>query len=205
MLETLVEEDENSAMLLKIATSSAGRIQRLVSSLLDINRLEAGQDIVAQSEVKPASLIEEAMEAVLPSTKSREQELRSTLFENTPSVWIDEDMIRRVLINLLENASKFTPVKGSLEIGAMVKEDSSVMFWVADNGIGIEPENHKRIFEKFARVKGQRKVSGLGVGLAFCRLAVEGHGGNIWVDEEHAQGTRINLTVPIFTGEEENA
>ena len=205
MLDTTIEGDESSSMLLKIATSSAERIQRLVSSLLDINRLEAGQDILSQRKVQPAMLIKDAIEAVLPSAKSREQELRSAIAENTPAIWVDEDMIRRVLINLLENASKFTPSNGRLEIGTSLESDTRVIFWVADNGIGIEPENRKRIFEKFARVKGEKKVSGLGVGLAFCRLAVTGHGGKIWVAEDHEEGTRFNLTVPIFTGEEENA
>jgi NtrC-family two-component system sensor histidine kinase KinB len=206
MLSTLNEiQDESANMLLKIANSSAERIQRLVSSLLDINRLEAGQDILSQSEVQPSKLVKDSIEAVLPSVKAREQQLRSALAENLPAIWIDEDMIRRVLINLLENASKFTPVKGRLEIGATVENEHWVLFWVADTGIGIAPEHRKLIFEKFARIKGDENVSGLGVGLSFCRLAVDGHGGNIWVDEKNTQGTRFNLTVPIFTGEEEKA
>ena len=198
-----VQEDEGTETLLKIATSSAERIQRLVASLLDINRLEAGQEIIAREKVNPATLIRDAIEALLPSTKSREQELRSALGEGLSNIWVDADMIRRVLINLLENASKFTPVGGKLEVGVKKEDKQWIRFWVADNGIGIDPEDRQRIFEKFARVKGEKKVSGLGVGLAFCRLAVEGHGGKIWAEEETPQGTRFNLTVPIHTGEED--
>lgn len=198
-----VQKDDSAEMLLKIANSSAERIQRLVASLLDINRLESGQEIIEPKAVAPTTIIRDVIEALLPGTKSREQKLHTALAEGLPKIRVDDDMIRRVLINLLENASKFTPVGGKLEIGAKKENDQWVRFWVADNGIGISPENHQRIFEKFARVKGQKKVSGLGVGLAFCRLAVEGHGGNIWVEEENPQGTRFNLTVPIHTGEEE--
>ena len=202
---TDLAQDESTEMLLKIASGSAQRIQRLVSSLLDINRLESGQDIVTQSEVQAAQLVHESIEAVLPSAKSRSQQVRAALGEGLPNVWVDEDMIRRVLINLLENASKFTPTSGRLEVGAKVENGQWIMFWVADNGVGIAPEDRQRIFEKFTRVKGKERVSGLGVGLAFCRLAVNGHGGQIWVDDDHPEGTRFNLTVPIFTGEEEKA
>ena len=147
----------------------------------------------------------DAVDAIAPSAQSREQEVKSVLEEGLPNIWVDDDMIRRVLINLLENASKFTPVRGKLEVGAKRENDRWILFWVSDTGIGIAPEHRQHIFEKFARVKGEEKVSGLGVGLAFCRLAVDGHGGNIWVDDNHPQGTRFNLTVPVFTGEEENA
>lgn len=206
MLESLVEFNHNdgSETLFRIATNSAERVQRLVASLLDINRLEAGQPIVTQEGVSPALLIRDAIEAVLPGATSREQQVRSALAEGLPNIWVDGDMIRRVLINLLENASKFTPLGGKLELGAKVDGDW-LMFWVADNGVGIAPENRLRIFEKFTRVNGEEKISGLGVGLAFCRLAIDGHGGNIWVDEKHEKGTRFNLTVPILKEKEEIA
>ena len=206
MLESLVEFNQNdgSETLFRIATSSAERVQRLVASLLDINRLEAGQPIVTQEGVSPALLVRDAVEAVLPGATSREQQIRSALAEGLPNIWVDGDMIRRVLINLLENASKFTPVGGKLELGAKTDGDW-LLFWVADNGVGIALEDRQRIFEKFTRVNGEEKISGLGVGLAFCRLAVDGHGGRIWVDEKHEKGTRFNLTVPISKEEEETA
>lgn len=198
-------QDEGPDMLLKIANGSAQRIQRLVSSLLDINRLEAGQAIVTQKITTPKALIQDAIEAVSPSAQARQQELDAAFGDELPKIWVDDDMIRRVLINLLENASKFTPVGGKLEVGATQEDQQWIKFWVADNGVGIAPEDRQRIFEKFARVNGKEKVSGLGVGLAFCRLAVDGHGGKIWVEEEKPQGTRFNLTMPIFNGEEEKA
>lgn len=207
MLQSITDvcEDESSDMLLKIANGSAQRIQRLVSSLLDINRLEAGQPIVTQKPTAPGTLIQDAISAVSPSAQARQQELGAALGDELPEIWVDDDMIRRVLINLLENASKFTPVGGKLEVGVKQENQQWVRFWVADNGVGIAPEHRQLIFEKFARVNGKEKVSGLGVGLAFCRLAVDGHGGKIWVEEEKPQGTRFNLTIPIFSGEEEKA
>jgi signal transduction histidine kinase len=107
-------------------------------------------------------------------------------------------MIYRVLINLLENSTKFTPVGGRIDIGAQTSEDGLfVKFWVRDNGPGIPPAERERIFEKFARLRGKNKPGGLGVGLAFCRLAVHAHGGEIWVDSEVGKGTTFWLTLPV--------
>ncbi|MBT3336544.1 MAG: GAF domain-containing protein [Anaerolineae bacterium] len=204
ILEDILKEndDEGTAMLFKIATSSAARMQRLVSSLLDINRLEAGQPIVTQQGVSTTTLVGEALEAVLPGTQPREQKVNAIVPENIPNIWVDGDMIRRVLINLLENASKFTPIGGRIEVGVEDKGEW-LQLWVQDTGIGIAPEDRQRVFEKFTRAKNKGETSGLGVGLAFCRLAITGHGGEIWVDENYQEGTRFNMILPVLRTTEE--
>jgi signal transduction histidine kinase len=105
-------------------------------------------------------------------------------------------MIHRMFINLLENAIKYTPVGGQIEIGAQTSGGSSVKFWVRDNGPGISAVDRERIFEKFTRLRNNSS-SGLGVGLAFCKLAVQGHGGQIWVESELGSGTTFWLTLPV--------
>ena len=182
--------------LLGIANSSTERIQRLISSLLDVNRLEMGQTIVTQKHVSPETIIQEAIEAVTPSMSMREQKAYKKLEKNLPKIWVDEDMIRRVFINLLENASKFTQSEGEITVGAEA-DDEWLRFWVSDNGIGIAFEDRDHIFEKFTRAKNGQKAVGLGIGLAFCRLAVNGHGGKIWIDEQQKKGTRFNIKLPI--------
>lgn len=188
-------ENETIESVLTIARRSTDRIQRLVNSLLDINRLESGQPIVSQQAVSPASLIHEAIDAVRPMTDSRHQVLASNIPDTLPSILVDIDMIRRVLINLLENASKFTTLEGKIEIGAK-RERESVVFWVRDNGPGIPLAEQDRVFEKFTRLKGKEGPGGLGMGLAFCRLAVQGHGGKIWVESNPGQGAKFLLTLP---------
>ena len=192
----LTERNEAVESLLNIAHNSAARMQRLIASLLDISRLEAGQAILTQRGVSSERIIQEAIEAVLPSIHGREQKLKLNLSENLPNIWVDDDMIRRVFINLLENASKFTPAQRIIEIGAK-KEREKLLIWVSDDGVGVAPEDRKRIFEKFTRSGNENKVSGFGVGLAFCRLAVDGHGGKIWIDEEQEKGTRFNIHLPL--------
>jgi NtrC-family two-component system sensor histidine kinase KinB len=179
-----------------IARRSTDRIQRLVSSLLDINRLETGQAIISQQSVTPVMLAEEVMDAVLPMAESRHQTIKNRLSDKLPPVWVDVDMIRRVLINLMETASKFTPPEGKIELGGK-REGDWVQFWVLDNGSGIPLTEQEHIFELYVHLRGKENASGLGIGLAFCRLAVTGHGGKIWVDSEVGKGSKFTLTLPV--------
>jgi PAS domain S-box-containing protein len=190
------QENENVQSVVTIARRSTDRLQRLVSSLLDINRLESGQVIVSQQSVTLPILTEDALEAVRPVVESRHQTLTSHLPGKLPSVWVDVDMIRRVLINLLENASKFTPPEGKIELGAR-RDNGWVQMWIKDNGPGIPFADQESIFDKFTRLKGEGYPTGLGIGLAFCRLAVEGHGGKIRVESQSGLGSKFILTLPV--------
>jgi signal transduction histidine kinase len=199
----MVPENDKEIVLtiLRIAENSTDRIQRLVSSLLDVNRLESGQPVVNHKVVETLPLIERAIADVEPVAHGRRQYISSDLPAELPSLWVDEDMARRVLINLMENAVKFTPPDGKLEVGAR-HEDDWVRFWVKDNGPGIPAANQERIFDKFTRLQGTNKQSGLGIGLAFCRLAVLGHGGRIWVESEPGKGSAFHFTLPVASGEQ---
>lgn len=198
MMSALMPEDDTLTSMLNIARNSTGRIQRLVNSLLDINRLEAGQQVVELNSVDPLDLVREALQDVDPSAAARQQKLEVKTISVLPLVWVDVDMIYRVFVNLLENAIKFTPVGGHIEIGAQTIDGGAfVKFWVRDNGIGISAADQERIFEKFTRVRGKNRPGGLGVGLAFCRLAVHGNGGKIWVESEVDKGTTFWLTLPV--------
>jgi NtrC-family two-component system sensor histidine kinase KinB len=190
------KENETVQSVLGIAKHSTDRIQRLVNSLLDINRLESGQTIVSQQSVGVSILVEDALQAARPMIKSRHQTLTSHIPDKLPPVWVDVDMVRRVIINLLENASKFTPPQGKIDFGA--KPDGEwVQVYIQDNGPGIAFADQDRIFDKFVRLSGQETRTGLGIGLAFCRLAVEGHGGKIWVDSRPGHGAKFYLTLPV--------
>ncbi|MBI3152990.1 MAG: GAF domain-containing protein [Chloroflexi bacterium] len=189
--------DDTLTTMFNIARNSTARIQRLVNSLLDINRLEAGQQIVDQNSVDPVLLVREAIRDVEPGANGRQQTLINKATSVLPLIWVDVDMVHRVFINLMENAIKFTPVEGRIEIGAQTTDGVFVKFWVRDNGPGIPPSDQDRIFDKFTRLRGKDRPGGLGVGLAFCRLAVLGHGGEIWIESEAGKGTTFWLTLPV--------
>jgi two-component system, NtrC family, sensor histidine kinase KinB len=189
------EEDPTLKSMVNIAIRSTERIQRLTSSLLDISRLEAGQPLGKRRINSGLSLLQEAVESTLPNINKKEQELVELLPSNLPPILVDEDMIRRVFINLLENASKFTPQKGTITIGAE-QDQEAVLFWIKDTGPGIPPHEKERIFDKYSRVQLESGPKGFGLGLAFCRLAVEAHGGRIWVESELGKGASFYLSFP---------
>jgi PAS domain S-box-containing protein len=205
MLRALIPDANDNTnpvipQVLSIAIRSSDRMQRLINSLLDINRLEAGQPITNRKTIDIPPLVREAIDAIQPVTSTKRQNLSVEIEEGLPGIWGDEDMIRRVLINLLENASKFTPIEGSLLVGAR-KENEWIRIWVKDTGPGIPPEAQGGLFNKFSRIQGERVQSdrlpkGLGLGLAFCKLAILAHGGSIGVESEPGTGSCFFFTVP---------
>lgn len=192
----LPEKEGTLRSMLNIANNSTARIQRLINSLLDISRLESGQQILDQKAVDPIALMIEAIRDVQPSINGRNQTLEKKTSSVLPLIFVDVDMIHRVLINLMENASKFTPVEGRIEILADTN-GTHVKYSVRDNGPGIPEADRDRIFEKFTRLRGKERASGLGVGLAFCKLAVLAHGGQIGLNSEVDKGTTFWLTLPV--------
>jgi PAS domain S-box-containing protein len=200
ILGTMLPDDPASRgateAVLAVTRNSIDRIQRMINSLLDIHRLEAGMPVAERTRVSPAELAEQSLSAAASLAESRSQTLAIEVPAGLPSVNVDEDMIRRVLINLLENASKHTPPGSQIVLGGEASADG-VTLWVEDNGPGIAPEDKERIFEKYARSGSRAGAAGLGVGLAFCRLAVEAHGGRIWLESEPGQGARFCLTLPV--------
>ena len=198
LLTTLIGDphDESIDSVFTIAKRSTARIQRLINSLLDINRLESGRTIGIQQAVQFTGILDEVLDSILPVTEVRQQTISTDIEPGLPPLWIDLDMIRRVLENLIENASKFTPPEGRLVIGARQDGDAATI-WVQDSGQGIPLADQERIFDKYTRIKSERSSSGLGIGLAFCKLAVQAHGGRIWVESEPGNGACFFITLPL--------
>jgi len=192
----LPANDESQQALMSIAIRSAGRLSRLVDSLLDLRRLEAGQMVLSRAQTNVNQLIAEAAEQVLPAAEGKDTVLRVELPPRLPFVSMDGDMIRRVIINLMDNAVKYTPRGGSIAVGAKATV-TEVTISVRDNGPGIPPSEHTRVFNKFARLQREAAPKGLGLGLAFCRLAIEAHGGKIWVESAVGRGSTFLFTLPL--------
>ncbi len=178
------------------ATHSLGALQEMIGSLLDINRMEEGKFPVASKECSLQKLLSEALE-YHSATKDNfllESELDSTL----PSVWCDPSLIRRVLSNLLGNAFKFSPHKSRILIRAVL-EATQLRVSVWDNGPGIPAQYHVKIFEKFGQVAmyEEHVMHSIGLGLTFCKLAIEAHGGNIGVTSVPGEGCEFFFTLPL--------
>jgi NtrC-family two-component system sensor histidine kinase KinB len=198
VFDTMLPDDGDPAYrsLLNIALRSTERIQRLTNSLLDMSRLESGRPVVNLFPTSPILLGKDSAEAVSPIATSKKQQINISIPSDIPMVKIDVDMIRRVLINLLENAVKYSPPEGEITLGADL-ETENVIIWVQDSGPGIPAEEKEHIFDKFTRLNPKGSQKGFGLGLAYCRLAIEGHGGRIWVDSELGKGSRFSFTLPL--------
>lgn len=196
--DTDLDPDSMTATMLDIARRSSQRLQALIRSLLDINRLEAGQSIIEQSYVNVRELVDEVEEIERPTFTQRGIQFVNALPEGLPYIYVEEDMIRRVLINLLSNAVKYSQSDQKITVSAKVlPAEKQLMISVSDEGAGIAPKYRTLIFEKFERIQnGDEASKGLGLGLAFCRLAIEAHHGRIWVDDAPGGGARFNFTVP---------
>jgi PAS domain S-box-containing protein len=189
-------EDPEIQSLFDIATRSTVRIQRLTRSLLDINRLESGQAITNTESIQPETLIQYAKQELSTQSKAKDQQVTLSVPKRIPEVIADRNMIERVLINLVQNAIKYTPTKGKIEIGVEKIKDE-IHLWVLDSGPGVDPDYIDKIFDKFTRIHPDERIKGLGLGLAFCRLAVEGHGGRIWVENLPGGGAKFTFTLPL--------
>jgi PAS domain S-box-containing protein len=196
--EILPTANDTVQSVLSIAMRSSRRLSRLVESLLDLGQLETGQAVLHKESASLGAVITEAVEEVHPVAEAKGHTLRFNLARDLPDIQCDVEMVRRVVINLLENAVKYTQSGGDITVSAALTEaKDKLAVSVADTGPGISQHDQMAIFDKFARIHGEGRPKGLGLGLAFCRLAVEAHGGTIWVESEEGQGSTFAFTLPL--------
>lgn len=194
--DSIPDENETLQSVLSIAQRSSRRLSRLVESLLDLGQLEQGQAVLHREPAQPGELIREAVQEVQPLAEAKSHDVALEVEQDLPEIEIDVDMVRRVVINLLENAIKYTRSGG--RIGVQVKRAADgVLVRVEDTGPGISDEHQQHIFEKFSRIHHEGRPKGLGLGLAFCRLAVEAHGGEIWLESEEGEGSTFSFRLPL--------
>ncbi|MFO8239669.1 MAG: ATP-binding protein, partial [Dissulfuribacterales bacterium] len=136
------------------------------------------------------------LEVVQPTIEKKGQSLSVHIPSDLPTINVDQDMIVRVLTNLLSNATKYTQPQGKIGL-TVAQKGTDIVFTVSDNGPGIPLEAQSRIFERFGRLKSDRNTRGTGLGLPFCKLAVEAHGGEIWVESAPGEGSRFIFTLGL--------
>jgi PAS domain S-box-containing protein len=173
---------------------AATRMNRLIGDLLDVTMIEAGQLRIDQSRVCARQLVGDAVDAQRPLASSASLELRVELADDLPELWGDESRLAQVLANLVGNAIKFTPAGGRITVGASPRGEE-VLFWVADTGSGLSPDELPHLFERFWQAR-KGTGEGAGLGLPITRGIVETHGGRIWVDSTPGQGSIFFFTIP---------
>lgn len=211
---------EQQQELLGIAHQGSQTMLEMVNTLLDIAKMEEGRLNLECEPLSPYALVDQTLDRLRVSAQNQRVKLAQALAVGLPLVEADRSKLVRVLQNLLDNAIKFSPTGGLVTLGAAhtrltagaPAESSGVplqlpnlglgdwlIFWVRDTGPGIPPQYHERIFEKFGQVRG-RKLRGTGLGLTFCKLAVEAHGGQIWLQSAEGVGSIFAFAVPLLQG-----
>ncbi len=185
--------------VLSIAQSSSDRMMQLVNAILDVNRLESGRMPVNLMTVNVSDLLREVLPAQTTIARGKHIQLDCDLPADLPAVQADAALIQRVLQNLIGNALKFTPEGGDVHVAAHVLAESVnstvVVMSIHDNGPGIPLEIQSQLFQKF--VTGGQQEHGSGLGLAFCKLAIEAHGQRIWVESTAGEGTTFTFTLAV--------
>jgi signal transduction histidine kinase len=203
MLKALLAETARAHAvdeLLVLAEQSTNRMLLIVDALLDISRLESGEMPVHRESLAVLPLLESAAAHLLPLANTAQITIEVSAAPDLPPLYADPDLIIRVLHNLLDNAVKFTPDFGHIRLWAepaSQAEPQGLVLAVSDDGPGVPLEAQSRLFEKFQQVPVTRgRRPGTGLGLPFCKLAVEAHGGRIWIESEPEQGTTVRLWLP---------
>jgi len=193
--DVLLSESQRSG-LLEVIAGEADRLARIVNDILWASRLESGTlhtTIQACDGVELARGIVEAARSYVPPNI----QLRFDAPDSMPRVAADPDKVRQVLGNLVENAVKYSPDGGDVSV-SVAPADDRIRFSVRDEGLGVPPEEQKRIFEKFYRLDPQlsRGVGGTGLGLYICRELVQRMGGRIWVESTGSGGSTFFVELP---------
>ena len=178
--------------------AAAETIHRMAMNLLDVTRSEDGTFSVRPADIALPELLADVVELMAPLAASRDQQIALTARLASPVVRCDAELVRRVLQNLLDNALRYTPDEGTVALEAR-DGDGHVELRVVDQGPGVPVEQRRAIFDKYTRTGtpvGRDDAAGRGLGLTFCRLAVERHGGTIEVQPAEPRGSTFVVRLP---------
>ena len=201
LLQTDVQWDPQTQRdFLRSIEREADRLIALVEKILHLSRLEMGRLPMDREWWQVSDIVDGALRRRRTLLQHHRVEL--DLAPDLPPLYIDGLEIEVVLMNLVENAVKYSDPGTTIRIRA-AREGDAVVLSVEDEGIGIPPEDLDRIFERFYRVRRDRgHVTGIGLGLAICKHIVEAHGGRIWVESEQGRGTCFYVSLPLVQEEE---
>lgn len=202
-VECLGDLNDDQLECMNMSVEGGEILLGMINDLLDISKMESGAVQLEYTEFRPSDLVRRVLKQV--SSLAANKQLKLLCEDNVTSnpIFADEDKISRTLVNLLGNAVKFTPADGTIciETDYVTRpgRTNAIVFRVIDTGEGIPEESFDRIFAKFGQVesrKAGRKMS-TGLGLTFCKMVVEAHGGRIWIESELGKGSSFSFAIPV--------
>ena len=180
--------------------ANADRLTRMLNELLDLSKIEAGKTELRPTVLSIQELIADVLDVLQPLAQQKSITMEVTSLDGIPKVHADRDKLYEVLANLVDNAIKFTPSGGRIQIGTKVLNDRYIRVEVSDTGCGIPEEDLPKIFDKFYRVHSlSSNHAGAGLGLAIAKGLIELHGGTIGVESTSGKGSHFYFTVPYAT------
>jgi signal transduction histidine kinase len=202
--------NEAQTTFLDTIRNNVNRMNRLVTDLTDVSRLESGQLHLATQPIQLAEVVAEVASSTQAQIEEKQQTLVLTVPDNLPDVWADRTRLAQILTNLVSNANKYTPENGRITICAeemnSVNEEAEVQpmihVSVADTGLGIKEDEQKAIFSKFFRGSDDQALQspGTGLGLNITKNLVELHDGRIWFESKYREGTTFHFIIPVANG-----
>ncbi|MGE5178789.1 MAG: ATP-binding protein [Bacteroidota bacterium] len=192
----------------EIAQRNAYQLRLMIDDLLEVTRAQAGKLMVMPQSFAVEGVIEEVVTAFHPAAAAKMVDIAHASYEPPPLAFADPARVRQILMNLVDNAIKYTRAGGRVTVGAQTDpEGENLEVWVEDTGCGITPQDQVRIFEHLFQAEGSSRESrkGLGLGLYICRELVGLMGGRIRVDSEPGRGSRFTFTVPLLASSARSA
>jgi two-component system phosphate regulon sensor histidine kinase PhoR len=207
LLDGAKDDPETSTQFLNIILKQSDRLNLILEDLLQLSKIESGQVLFKREPLHIQSVIERTLAMIKPMADKKGHRLVSFVEDNLPAVLGDEDRLMQVLSNLLDNAVKYTPEKGTITVAAHPvfgdAEQSAIAIAVelsvTDTGLGIPEGDRPRVFERFYRIDKarSRELGGTGLGLAIVKHIVEGLGGRVWAEANTPTGSRFVVRLPV--------
>lgn len=185
--------------LIKQARQQLAIVERLIKDLLEAAKEGRSQLNLTPQKVNFIEIYEELSAEFKKKISSKNLILKTDIPHDLPAVYIDRERIRQVLINLLDNAYKYTTENGTIKITALHRTSQKVQVTIADNGRGIPEENLQHIFEDHFRLQRDFHQEGYGIGLGLCQRIIRAHYGQIWVNSTPNEGSQFHFTLPVYT------
>ncbi|HEY8532012.1 MAG TPA: ATP-binding protein [Limnochorda sp.] len=201
--ERVVTDPREVDRYLGVMHDETMRLIRLVNSLLDLSRIDSGRVTLHCQPLVLAQAVEDVLASMQPRIEGQELAVQTEIPDDLPPVWADRDRLDQILINLLENAVRYTGRGGRVRVAACL-QDGQVVTVVEDTGPGIPPEDLPYIWDRFYKVDKARTAdgSGTGLGLVIVRQLVELHGGRAWVESQLGKGSRFFFSLPAAPAEQ---
>jgi two-component system, OmpR family, phosphate regulon sensor histidine kinase PhoR len=198
LLAGAMAEPATCKRFLEIISSEANRLDQLIADLLSLSEIESKRKPFKWEEFSLIELIHEKLNILGMPLQKKGLQLQMLLPHHLPKVVADRGQIGQVLINLIDNAIKYTPKSQTITVSAWQEEENLVVC-VADTGMGISQESLPRLFERFYRVDAarSREMGGTGLGLSIVKHIMEGHAGKVWVESEWGQGSKFFFSLPL--------